>query len=188
MRKSAVGVLLAAMATPLFAAWDVAQLMAELAGNRGGRVRFVETRHLALLDKPLVSSGEMRFIPPDRLEKRTLAPRAEILVLDKDQVTIERDKQKLSISLASQPQVAAFAGSMRAALTGNRPALEKDFALHLAGTRENWTLSMLPHEQALAGMVLRITISGQKNRVRSIEYLQADGDRALMAIEALPEK
>src|SRR5690606_25368692 len=69
------------------AAFDLDQLMGELARHPGGQARFVETRTMALLDRPVRSSGEMRYTPPDRLEKRTLQPRAETLILDKDTLT-----------------------------------------------------------------------------------------------------
>jgi hypothetical protein len=37
-------------------------------------------------------------------------------------------------------------------------------------------------------MVLRITVSGSRNQVRSIEYLQTDGDRSLLSIEPVEAK
>jgi hypothetical protein len=43
------------------AAYDIDQLMSELATQKGGRARFVEKRHVALLDKPVQASGEMVF-------------------------------------------------------------------------------------------------------------------------------
>ena len=42
---------------------------------------------------------------------------------------------------------------------------------------------MLPREQQMASFVLRIVVSGSGNQMRSIEYLQADGDRSLLTIE-----
>lgn len=188
MRRLLAGLIMTALSMPVLAAWDLAQLMEDLARSKGGRVRFVETKYLSLLDKPLVSSGEMSFTAPDRLEKRTLAPRPETLLLDNDRVTIERDQRKLSISLASQPEALAFADSIRGTLNGNRQALEKHYGLHLAGSRDNWTLTLLPSEQGIAAIIQKITISGQRNRIHTIEYLQADGDRAVMRIEPLPDR
>ena len=188
MKRLLAGLLLSALAIPVLAAWDLAQLMDDLARTRGGKARFIETKYIALLDRPVVSSGEMSFTTPDRLEKRTLTPRPETLLLDRDRLTIERGRQKLSIDLASQPEALAFVDSIRGALTGNRQALEKNYALHLAGSRDNWKLTLLPSEQAIAAIVQRITITGQRNRIRSIEYLQADGDRAVMTIEPLTEQ
>ncbi|MEF8751164.1 MAG: LolA-related protein [Candidatus Accumulibacter necessarius] len=188
MKRLLGGLLLTALTIPVLAAWGLPQLMDDLSRTRGGRARFVETKYIALLDRPVVASGEMSFTTPDRLEKRTLTPRPEVLLLDKDRLTLERGQQKLSIDLASQPEAMAFVDSIRGALTGNRQALERNYALHLAGSRDNWTLTLLPSEQAIAAIVQKITITGQRNRIRSIEYLQADGDRAVMNIEPLPDK
>ncbi|HOL64688.1 MAG TPA: outer membrane lipoprotein carrier protein LolA [Accumulibacter sp.] len=173
---------------PAFAAWDLTQLMDTLAQTRSGRARFVETRYLAVLDKPLVASGEMSFVAPDRLEKRTEKPRAESVRLEKDRLTVERGKQQTSVDIASQPLAQAFVASVRAALTGDRATLEKHYGLHLAGEREQWALTLLPNEQAVAALVQRITIKGQRNRILSIDTLQADGDRSLLTLQPLAEK
>ena len=95
--------LLIAVALPASAAFDIGQLMGDLARHKGGKAKFVEKKYFAILDKPVVSTGEMTYTAPDRLEKRTLTPKVETLLLDKDILSIERDKQKLSINLANQP-------------------------------------------------------------------------------------
>jgi outer membrane lipoprotein-sorting protein len=176
------------IALPAFAAFDVGQLMNELAKHKGGKAKFVEKKTISLLDKPVVSTGEMSYIAPAYLEKRTLTPKPEILILDKDMLSIERDKQKLSINLSNQPEALAFIDSVRGTLTGNRAALEKNYGLYLSGTADKWVLTLLPSEPKIAALVLRIVVTGSKNQIRSIEYLQADGDRSLMTIEPLETK
>ena len=180
--------LLAAFTLPACAAFDVAQLMGDLAKLKGGKAKFVEKKYISLLDKPLISTGEMNFTAPDRLEKRTLTPKVETLLLDKDMLSIEREKQKLTINLSNQPEALAFIDSIRGTLTGNRAALEKNYLLHLSGTQDKWVLTLLPCEQKIAALVLRIIVSGSKNQIRSIEYLQADGDRSVMSIEPVELK
>lgn len=180
--------LLAGCTLPALAAFDVGQLMDDLARHKGGKARFVEKKYISLLDKPVVSTGEMTYAAPDRLEKRTLTPKPELLLLDKDMLSIERDKQKLTINLSSQPEALAFIDSIRGTLTGNRAALEKNYLLHLAGTADKWVLTLLPSDQKIAALVLRITIGGSRSQIRSIEYLQADGDRAVMSIEPIEVK
>ena len=189
MIKRLLGCLfLLAMALPASAAFDVGQLMTDLAKNKGGKAKFTEKKYISLLDKPVVSSGEMSYTAPDRLEKRTLVPKVETLLLDKDMLSIEREKQKLSINLANQPEALAFVDSIRGTLSGNRAALEKNYALHLSGSSDKWVLTLLPSDQKIATLVLRITVSGSKNQIRSIEYLQADGDRSVMSIEPVELK
>ena len=50
--------------------WDVAQLMQLLAQNQSAHSGFVETKSIAILDKPVISSGELFYTAPDHLEKR----------------------------------------------------------------------------------------------------------------------
>ena len=178
----------ACMALPAYAAFDVAQLMGELAKHKSGKAKFVEKKYISLLDKPAISSGEMTFTAPDRLEKRTLIPKVETLLLDKDLLSIEREKQKLTINLSNQPEALAFIDSIRGTLTGNRAALEKNYHLSLSGTSDKWVLTLLPSDQKISALVQRITVSGIKNQIRSIEYLQADGDRSVMSIEPIELK
>ena len=187
-RKLFVGSFLALLALSAFGAFDLGQLMGDLARNQGGRAKFVEKKYISFLDRPVVSTGEMTYSPPDRLEKRTVTPKPEILLLDRDMLSIEREKQRLSINLASQPEALAFIDSIRGTLAGNRAALEKNYLLHLAGSFDNWTLTMLPSDQKIAALVQRIIVTGIRNQVRSIEYLQADGDRAVMSIEPVEAK
>lgn len=169
------------------ASFDIDQLMSELARHKGGRATFVETRTLAMLDKPLQSSGEMRYLPPDRLEKRTLAPREETVVLDKDTLSVERDQRRMTINVASRPEAQAFVESVRSTLSGNRQALERHYRLELSGVAAKWSLVLVPVDAAVASLLQRITVTGQGNQVRRIEYLQADGDRSELRIEPISE-
>jgi outer membrane lipoprotein-sorting protein len=180
-----IAMLLLAVTTGAYAAYDIEQLMTELAQHKGGRARFVEKRHIALLDKPLQASGEMVYTPPDRLEKRTLLPKPETMVLDKDQLSLERDKRKLSINLSSRPEALAFVDSIRSTLSGNRRALEQHYSLKLQGDSKQWVLTLVPTEPEILALLQRITVSGSKSQVRHIEYLQADGDRSEIDIEPI---
>jgi outer membrane lipoprotein-sorting protein len=188
MKRVFAGLLLLGFAFPASAAFDVVQLMNDLARNKGGTAKFVERKFIALLDKPVVSTGELSYSAPDRLEKRTVTPKPETLRLDRDTLSIEREKQKLIIDLANQPEALAFVDSLRGTLNGNRAALEKNYLLHLSGNPEKWVLTLLPSEQKIAALVQRITVSGSHDHIHSIEYLQADGDRSLMLIEPLENK
>ncbi len=169
------------------AAWDIDALMKSLARNEGGRARFVETKHIALLDAPVVSSGELLYVPPARLEKRTTKPKPELMVLDGDTLILERGKQKFSVRLSQQPEAQAFVDSLRGTLAGDRAALERSYRLKLDGTAERWTLDLLPDDARIANFVQRITFGGSRDRVEWIRWLQADGDSAEMTIQPVAE-
>ena len=87
-------------APPQASMGDLDAVMSLLAMRRHGRVEFVEQQFLAVLDHPVESSGELRYDAPDRLEKRTLKPRAETLVLTGGILTLERGHNKREIGRA----------------------------------------------------------------------------------------
>lgn len=178
------GLVLAGLPVAVHAAdWDIAALMELLSRNPPGRATFNETRHLALLDRPLESSGELRFSPPRRLEKTTLAPGTETLVADGDVLTLERLGKRNTLSLRDHPEVAVFIDSVRGTLAGDRATLEKAFALSLDGETKRWTLVMRPLVPAVAKLVARIEVSGSYADIHRIEIHQPDGDYSLMTIE-----
>ena len=164
------------------AQWNVASLMELLARNQPGRATFTETRYLALLDRPLESSGELRFTPPHKLEKRTLAPAIESLVVDGDSLTVERAGRRQTLSLRDNPEIAVFIESIRGTLAGDRVALEQAYALALEGEAARWTLVLKPLAPTAASLVARVEVSGQNADIQRIEIFQADGDRSVMTI------
>ena len=168
-----------AQAAPL----SIAQLMAGLAKNPQGAATFTEKKFISLLDQPVESSGELLFIAPARLEKRTLKPKPETMVLDGDTLTLERGQRKHVLQLKDYPEVAGMIESIRATLAGDRQALERVYHLALDGSAERWTLVLTPLDPKVGAVIARIRMEGVKDVVRSVEILQADGDSSLMAIE-----
>ena len=165
--------------------WDIDQLMRGLAQNRSGRASFVEKKSIAMLDKPVESSGELFYSAPDHLEKRTFKPKPESMTLDAGTLIIERGRQKHHLQLQDYPELAAFIDSIRGTLAGDRKALERNYRLSLDGTVERWTLQLLPTDEKMQAVVKRIRIAGVRDTVRSIEITQADGDSSQMLIEKL---
>ena len=167
------------------AEWDIDQLMRGLAQTRSDRARFVEKKSIAMLTRPVESSGELFYSAPDHLEKRTIKPKAESMILDRGMLTIEREQQRHVLPLQDYPELAAFIESIRATLAGDRKALEHSYRLALEGSVERWSLQLLPVDEKIQSVVRRIRISGVRDTLRSIEIIQADGDSSLMLIERL---
>ncbi len=169
----------AAQAAPAF---GVDQLMSTLAQRKSGRVRFTETKYLAMLAKPVQSSGELLFTAPDHLEKRTVSPKAENMVLDGDMLTVERDGKRFTMPLQNYPELAAFIESIRGTLAGNRHTLERYYKLGLEGRASRWTLTLTPADSRMAAVVSQVRIDGSQDALDRVEIRQADGDRSVMTI------
>ena len=162
--------------------WNIDHLMQSLAHTKPGRATFVEKKFLTMLEKPIESSGRLRFIAPDSLEMHTLKPKNEVMLIQGDVLTIDHQ----DIHLQDHPELLAFIDSIRGTLTGNQQMLEQFFRLSLNGSEGNWTLTMLPRQKKLADLVQYIQVNGSNNTVTSIETLKTNRDRSLITITKSP--
>lgn len=179
------GLFLLVFQTGLADEWSVDQLMYAMAQKQTSHARFVEIKYIAMLERPLESSGELFYSAPDHLEKRTTTPKPESMTLERDTLTIERGARKHVVNLQEYPEISAFIESIRATLAGDRDALDSNYMLCLTGDVEHWILELRPLTERMKAVVNTIRIAGADNSVTSIEINQADGDSSLMMIETL---
>jgi hypothetical protein len=168
--------------TSLAQAEDLDQLMGLLAQRQHGHVTFTEKHYLAVLDRPVESSGELFYDAPDRLEKRTLRPKPETVVLEHGVITAHRGKRTYVLNLSDYPQIVPLIDSIRATLAGDRAALERIFKVSLDGTLDHWALLLLPSDATVARTVTQIRIEGARDDIHTVEIQQADDDRSLLTI------
>jgi outer membrane lipoprotein-sorting protein len=163
---------------------DLDRLMSALAQRKHGHVTFMEKKYIALLDRPVESSGELLYEAPNRLEKKTLKPKPESLVLEGDSVSAQRGRHHYVLDLKQYPQVVPFIESIRATLAGDRAALEQVFKVDFTGSFDRWALGLVPLDPKLARTVKEIHIEGEKDLIRTVEIRETDGDRSLLTIGA----
>ena len=182
IRAAMLAAMAAAHAATAAAPLSLDALMDMLRREKPATVRFNETREMALLDRPLESSGELTFTPPDRLEKRTTSPGSERLVVEGDSLVMERAGRRQVASLRQWPQVAAMLEGIRATLAGDGSRLEQVYKVTLDGDAGAWRLVLVPRDAEVAKVVARVTLGGVQGSVRRVEIDQADGDRSLLQI------
>jgi hypothetical protein len=166
------------------AGWDIKRLMQELGQVKIAKGRFVERRYLAILTAPLESSGTLTYVAPDRLEKHTLAPRSESLVLERGQLTLESSepKRRRTIRLEDYPVIGVFVESIRSTLAGDLALLNHLYEVALEGDERKWRMVLKPADPKMQEVVSEIRLSGSRNWIGSIEFLEPGGDRSVMTI------
>jgi hypothetical protein len=177
------GALLALASLPALAQWSVDDLMTALAARGSADATFTEQRYVPVLDAPVQSSGTLRFVAPDRLEKHTLQPRAESLVLAGDQLTLLQGPRTRRLAMTDLPDGGLAINSLRGTMSGDLAALRRGWNVTLFGERRIWTLSLTPLSAAVAQYIETVLIEGQQDRIDRIEIRQADGVRSVMQIK-----
>lgn len=180
------GALLALAPLCASAEWSVDELMTALATRGNADATFSERRYVPVLDAPVESSGTLRFVAPDRLEKHTLQPRAESLVLAGDQLTLLQGPRTRRLALTDLPDGGLAINSLRGTMAGNLASLRRGWNVTLIGERRLWTLSLTPLSAAVAQYIETVLIQGQQDQIDRIEIRQADGVRSVMQIKPAP--
>jgi hypothetical protein len=165
---------------------ELEELMRLMAARRHGEVDFIEQHFLAVLKRPVESSGIMIYDAPGRLEKRTKEPRPENLLLDGDVLTVERRGQTRVLDLKAYPAILPLVESMRAVLAGDSSALERAFTVQFAGSLSHWMLTLVPRDARVAGKISKVQIEGVRDNLITVEIFQTDGDRSLMTLRDHP--
>lgn len=169
--------------------WGLPQLMQSLAQAKASQGTFVERKFLSVLNRPIEMSGTLQFRAPDHLEKHTLTPKVESLVLDQGTLTIDSRARNLKRTLVLQeyPAVWAFVESIRSTLAGDLPTLQRFYKIKLRGDEGSWQMQLLPVEQKTREVVREIIIAGQGQHVTSIETRESNGDHSTMTVtEEMP--
>lgn len=153
-------------------------VMAQLAAQPARATDFTEEKRLSSLAAPLVSHGRLSFVPPARLEKDTVAPRPERLVIDGDQLTIASDNQApRTVALDEHPALRTLADTLRAVLAGDLTTLRRLYTIEEQGSPAAWRLLLVPNQPSLRRALARVTLDGVTDgRIRQIVIQQANGD------------
>ena len=177
--------LFAALALPAYAAepaWGLQELMIDLGRVKQAKGTFLEKKYLKMLNAPLESSGQLIYTAPYRLEKLTLSPKPESMVVDQDTLTVEMRGRKRSLQIQDYPVLWAFVESIRGTLKGDLSALQQFYHVKLEGSRQAWQLQLQPTEKKMMALIQTIVIRGSKDRLNAIEISEADGDRSVMTV------
>ncbi len=161
---------------------DLDSILASLAKRQHGHVLYSEQIDSALLKRPLHTSGELFFDAPDRLEKRTLQPAAEDLLVEGEVVTIIRGTHRTSLRLGDYPQLSPLLNAIRATLAGDRTRLEKNFQLTASAEGPGWSLTLQPLPSENKPVFKQIQIRGADGTVQSVVLERVTGERTTMTL------
>jgi outer membrane lipoprotein-sorting protein len=177
-------VLLMATACSATSAWafDLQDLMGQLAKQKSGEARFTEQRFVHGLEGPLDASGTLSFTAPDKLTRRTVTPRPESMVVDGNTLTLSRGNRTRALALDSMPELLGMVEAMRGTLSGDTATLQRYFRSTVGGKAEQWTLDLKPIDDRLASQLRSLHISGRGGEVLGIDMEFIGGDRSVMRI------
>lgn len=155
-----------------------------ITGTPDHTAKFSEERRLILLTEPVRLEGTLLFRAPGRLEKHTMSPQREDLVVEGEWVTVSLpDKHAdLRLNIADDPALHGLLFSLQSLLTGKPERLSEIFAVEAWGGADSWILRLKPGPPDLAERILVIRVTGEGRWIRTIELWETTGDYLIMSI------
>jgi hypothetical protein len=164
-------------------AWGLPQLMQAMAKINESRVAFTEKKTMSVLNEPLMLSGELYYLRPNRIERHVLKPKAEDWVVEGDSLIMTQGKKQRKISLSAYPVAQGFIESIRATLAGDQKTLEGFYRIKFEGTEKNWNLYLEPIDTQMLQYIESVKIKGVANQITVIETIETNGDKSMMTIK-----
>lgn len=141
------------------------------------RCRFSEEKHIALLARPLRSTGTLVFERSQGIARTTLTPKVLKVVLTTTSLRIHKDQRTEEIPLDKSKDLKAFALIFPTLLRGDRAELERVFEIGLFGSDTTWwALAFTPRTDSLRTLVRSVVVFGHKDAVVSLRVAEASGD------------
>jgi outer membrane lipoprotein-sorting protein len=139
--------------------------------------KFSEEKHIALLARPLRSTGTIYFERDRGIARTTLTPRAQHVVLTRTSLRIRTGTRTEVMPLDKTKDLKAFALIFPTLLRGERSELERAFELGLHGSDSAWwALTFTPRADSLRALVRRVVVFGRKGEVVRLQITEASGD------------
>ncbi len=163
------------------------ELMRRLAAVPARRASFTEEKSIAALTEPLRSVGRLVYRRPGHLEKITVGPNPESLMVDGDRLSIVAEGQPPRlIELDSEPSLRGLVDAVRGTLAGDLATLRRSYDVAMQGSLAEWRLILTPRDQSLKQLLRQVTVEGGGTDLHAVRIVQANGDQSLMTIRPAP--
>ena len=130
---------------------------------------FTERRWFPFRREPIVLQGEMRSVPNVGLSLHYTQPEQRIVIID-GQGLLVRDAAGRTRAIPNDPRATAATSALLPILRFDEAELTGRFQLRAAGNPTNWRFDFVPLDPALARLLGDVSVSGQGEVVRTIEF------------------
>ena len=124
-----------------------------------GRVGFREERHNPMLQEPMILTGYLEYLGPGVLHKIIQTPFEEALLVNHDQVTIERDGEVRRLAVGRSRSLKTILGAIEAILSGDSKKLESIFDHEVSGSDEAWSVRLTPVSRRIAKQLKSLKVN-----------------------------
>lgn len=161
----------------------VAQIAAQARQNPVLRAEFVQTKTMAALKRPLVSTGRMLLSSEHGVAWFVETPVRAGYVISEQRLT-EMDAQGTprAREATDVPGLAQISRTFQAMMSGQLDALRDSFDVQVTGTPTRWEMVLSPRQRQTAAFLSRLQLSGGRH-VDRVTIVEANGDTTTLQMK-----
>jgi outer membrane lipoprotein-sorting protein len=165
----------------------ISRLESRMSALRTLRADFVQEKHLAVLDQPLVLRGTILMEKPDRFSWMVREPlRYSMVIIGEVAQQWDEDTRRVEkIPLSGNPVFKTAIRQLRSWLTGAYGSMLGEYEVTVLGTAPT-CLEFVPRDTALAREVIdrvTVTFASDESYIHQIRIVEKGGDRTLLTFE-----
>lgn len=160
-------------------------ILHQLAQQKNYHFHFVQEKKLAMLDKPLITEGELLLDDKQTVTWDIQKPFALRYVLTPTSIREIDAQGERSIQTGQNPLAAALTQAMTATFSGQWSDDNLLATVSATGDTKNWTLHITPRSKELQMLIQTMTVDGAQKTINTVTILESNGDRAVIHLRAL---
>ncbi len=143
---------------------------------------FIQSKTVAALSRPLISSGVLGFSANEELIWQTQHPFKSTLVISAKGLK-QFNQNDVLVSELGNPMVVKLSQIFLSLLSGNTQKLETDFTQKITCENGSWQISLTPGSGSYETLLSLISLSGTQY-IEKITFLEARGDYTEILLSA----
>lgn len=166
-------------------------VLATLAAQTHKHFYFVQEKKLAMLDKPLVTEGELLLDENPHNKSHTITwdiqkPYALRYVLTRDTIREIDAQGERTLQVGQNPIAAALTQAMTATFSGQWKDTGALANITATGTPTDWQLQVTPLAAELQPLIKTISVAGHEGIIASVVIAESNGDSTVIHLKNPP--
>ena len=150
---------------------------AALAVNAVQKGDFTQTKTIARLKRDLVSSGSYLISHDDGIVWQTKKPYQSTLIVTKRAVVqIAASGKKSVLQTGNNATFESFSAVISSVFSGGDALNARNFDIYFEGTREQWTVGVMPKDSTIAAVAMDFVLQGVAGTLSSVTMHEPSGD------------
>lgn len=167
-------------------------VLASLAKQTHKHFYFVQEKKLAILDKPLVTEGELQLDENPQSKTHTVTwdiqkPYALRYVLTRDTIREIDAQGERTLQVGQNPIAAALTQAMTSTFSGQWQDTDALANITATGTPADWQLQVTTLAAELQPLIKTITVAGAEGIISSIVIAESNGDSTSIHLQLLTQ-